>query len=272
MKRHLVHSEVGRTGAKAVKGTMDFYEEVFRRVAPQQMSAEHLKAEISLIVRALDLPSGGRLLDLGCGYGRIAVALAQRGYAVTGLDLSRSSLREARRAAREAGVRVRWLRRDMRDIRFVEHFQGAICMGAFGVLDSDEEDLEALVAVRRSLRAGGRFLLDHKNRDWQVRHFEPSGRVVMPDGAVSEWTAEIDSVGGYRWDYEVFTEADGSRREYSVRERLYTLAELTGMIEKAGLAFREVWGDHGGGEYGADSRRMIVLAEKSRRWGVAADL
>ncbi len=249
--------------ARAVGGTMDFYEEAFYRVASQQMSAERLKAEMDLVVPALALSPGARLLDLGCGYGRVAVPLAQQGYAVTGVDLAGTSLRVARKAAREAAVRIRWLRRDMRDIPFTDYFEAAICMGAFGVLETDEEDLRVLVAVRRALRPGGRFLLDHKNRQWQVRHFQPTGRVEMPDGAVSEWTTEIDLVGGYRWDYEVFTEPGGARREYAVRERLYTTEELVGMMKTAGLEVRRAWGGFDGQEYGLDSPRMIVLAEKA---------
>ncbi len=241
-----------------------FYEEAYCRVAPQQLSAERLNAELDLIVRALALPPGGRLLDVGCGYGRHAVPLAQRGYEVTGIDLSRTSLRVARASARESGVRVRFLRRDMRRMGLVDRFQGAICMGAFGALESDDDDLQALGTVRRALRPGGRFLLDHKNREWQVRHFQPTGRTELPDGAVSEWRAEIDLAGGYRWDYEVLTEADGSSREYAVRERLYTLTELMKMLASAGLTVREVWGDYNDGQYGLDSLRMIVLAENAK--------
>ncbi len=249
--------------AEAVKGTMAFYEDAYPRVAPQQISAQRLEAELDLIVRALDLPPGAPLLDLGCGYGRHAVPLARLGFAVTGLDLSRTSLRQARRSAREAGVRVRWLHRDMRDIPLADYFPAVICMGAFGVLETDEEDPRALIAVRQALMAGGKFLLDHKNREWQIRHFQPTGRTEMPDGALSEWRTEIDLIGGYRWDYEVFTKLGGARREYSVRERLYTLGELETMLKTAGLAVRQAWGDYGGGEYGLDSPRMIVLAEKA---------
>ena len=240
-----------------------FYENVYCRVAPQQLSAERLEAELDLIVRALDLPSGARLLDLGCGYGRHAIPLTQRGYAVTAMDLSRASLAVARRSAREAGVRVRWLRRDMRDIPFTDYFHAVICMGAFGALDNDQEDLKVLLAVQAALQPGGRFVLDHKSREWQLRHPQPGGRLELPDGAVSEWSTEIDLVGGYRWDYEVFLEADGTRREYKVRERLYTLEELSAMIAATGLSVRDVWGDYGGRDYGVDSLRMIVLAEKA---------
>ncbi len=240
-----------------------FYEEAYYRVAPQQLSAERLNAELELIARALELPAGGRLLDLGCGYGRHAIPLSRRGYEVTGVDLSRTSLREARRSAREAAVRVRWLRRDMRALPYANEFHGAICMGAFGALDDDNEDLRVLFAVRRALRHGGRFLLDHKNREWQVQHLQPAGRLELPDGAVSEWRVQLDLAGGYRWDYEVFTEVDGVRREYTVRERLYTLEEVEHMLSRAGPTLRCAWGDYATGELGPDSPRMIVLAEKA---------
>ena len=64
----------------------------------------------------LALPPEGRILDLACGYGRIAVPLARRGFQVTGLDLSKPLLAIARERAAQAGVTVEWRRADMRDI------------------------------------------------------------------------------------------------------------------------------------------------------------
>jgi cyclopropane fatty-acyl-phospholipid synthase-like methyltransferase len=53
-------------------------------------------AQIEFMVRALDLPEGASVLDLCCGWGRHTTRLAQRGYRVTGIDLSRYHLRLAR--------------------------------------------------------------------------------------------------------------------------------------------------------------------------------
>jgi hypothetical protein len=48
---------------------------------------------------------------------------------------------------------------------------------------------------------------------------------------------------------------------------VYTLRELTGMLERAGLCFRQAWGGFDGRDYSLDSRRIIVLAEKGQRIG-----
>jgi len=56
-------------------------------------------AQVVAAVREF-LPAAGRILDVGCGYGRIAIPLVELGYEVTGIDISRALLRAARREAR----------------------------------------------------------------------------------------------------------------------------------------------------------------------------
>ena len=62
-------------------------------------------------VRAL-LPSGARVLELGCGEGRDSVYFASCGCDVTGVDVSAAGLHKAERLARAHGVKVRWVRGD----------------------------------------------------------------------------------------------------------------------------------------------------------------
>jgi 2-polyprenyl-3-methyl-5-hydroxy-6-metoxy-1,4-benzoquinol methylase len=57
----------------------------------------------------------GRALDLACGAGRNAVWLAQRGWAVTGVDFSDVALANARRLAADRGVEVEWVLADLRE-------------------------------------------------------------------------------------------------------------------------------------------------------------
>jgi cyclopropane fatty-acyl-phospholipid synthase-like methyltransferase len=65
------------------------------------LPAERTAAEVNGVVGLLGLAPGARLLDLCCGHGRHAVPLAQLGYRVTGLDLSRTLLARAAAAAGE---------------------------------------------------------------------------------------------------------------------------------------------------------------------------
>jgi SAM-dependent methyltransferase len=112
--------------------------------------------EADVIVHALKPPRGAELLDVPCGCGRLAHALALRGYRVTGVDLSEESLDHARRA----GGGVVWEQRDMRDLPWVARFDGAYCVGnSFGYLD-DEGNEMFLRSVAASLKVGGTFVLE----------------------------------------------------------------------------------------------------------------
>ena len=59
-------------------------------------------------------PYAREICDCGCGTGSIAVRLAERGYKVTGVDLSTEMLARAGDKARRAGVRIPFVRQDMR--------------------------------------------------------------------------------------------------------------------------------------------------------------
>jgi 2-polyprenyl-3-methyl-5-hydroxy-6-metoxy-1,4-benzoquinol methylase len=252
---------------KSGKWYVDFFREGFyyRTYAP--MGHFHrTEEEAEFIVQALGLEPGAAILDLGCGQGRHTVALARRGYRMTGLDLTALHLRLARRAAREAGVEVRWQRADMRDILWEEEFDAVINMfTTFGYLESDEEDFKVLQAVARSLRPGGRFLIDTINRERLMRRWEElPARQKGLDGTIRIEERSFDFLTSRQRNRVVAVYPDGTRDEREIHLRLYTLTELTKMLSRAGLEFRRVWGWYGGQDYGFDSVRMIVLAEKER--------
>src|SRR5215472_2918927 len=112
-----------------------YYDVWFRRGASPE--AGRTAAEVAFLVQTLALPPGAALLDLACGQGRHAIALAQRGYRVTGLDLSASHLALARQAAAAEGVAVTWVEADMRALP-PGPFDAVINLfSAFGYLESD---------------------------------------------------------------------------------------------------------------------------------------
>ena len=90
-----------------------FGEEYFRVYAPF-LPEERTAREVEGIVRLLGLAPGSTILDLACGHGRHAIPLAERGYRVTGQDLSEVFLSRARADAAARGLAVRWVRQDIR--------------------------------------------------------------------------------------------------------------------------------------------------------------
>jgi SAM-dependent methyltransferase len=119
---------------------------------------EETRREADVLEGALAVPSGAELLDVPCGGGRLSLALAERGYRITGVDWSSEFLDHARSCS--GSDRVSWERRDMRDLPWRSRFDGAFCVGnSFGYLD-DEGNAAFLRAVCAALKPGARFVLE----------------------------------------------------------------------------------------------------------------
>jgi ubiquinone/menaquinone biosynthesis C-methylase UbiE len=111
------------------------------------------------MVRAMGLPAGARIVDLGCGPGVLSRDLARAGFSGVGLDGAAAMIQRCRTAAAAAGIADRWQYGvgDVEAIPFEDAtFDAAVCAGVIEYLPSDER---LLSEVARVLRPGGRFLL-----------------------------------------------------------------------------------------------------------------
>jgi SAM-dependent methyltransferase len=218
---------------------------------------ESAAAEAAFALRALRPPPGGRILDLACGAGRHARALATAGLAVVGLDLSPELLRVA--ASRGGGVRG-YVRGDMRALPFPRAFSCVtMFFTSFGYFATDAENDRVLAEVARVLAPGGGFLLDGMNRDAVLAGLVPrsdregpgdtrihEARWITPDGRRVEKRVRI-----FRPDRPV--------EEYTESVRLYSREELAERLEAAGLAVEGAFGDLAGSPPGPDRPRQVLV-------------
>jgi ubiquinone/menaquinone biosynthesis C-methylase UbiE len=102
------------------------------------------------------LGGGGRVLDLGCGNGRVALALAALGYEVEGLDISPSMVEEARAAAEAAGIDARFRVGDAVKLPYEESELDGVVFSCNGIGHlTGEGKVACLVELVRVLRPGG---------------------------------------------------------------------------------------------------------------------
>jgi len=136
----------------------------YGRLGPEGLAARtrpEWDQQIVERIRGL-LQPGDRILDVGCGYGRIAIPLALCGFDVVGIDISMSLLEAARREATKAGAKAQFLHRNMCSITLPEaSFDVVLCLwSAFRELLEPEEQLHALAGMHRVLKPGGLALLE----------------------------------------------------------------------------------------------------------------
>lgn len=133
------------------------------------LTGEQTQADADCIVELLGLRAGMRVLDLACGYGRTANALASRGVEVVGLDENERFLERARREAPGDKAPVEYVRGDMRSLPWRDEFDAVVCwFTSFGYF-TDAGNFAVLTEAFRALRRGGRLLIDTQNRDWFER-------------------------------------------------------------------------------------------------------
>jgi SAM-dependent methyltransferase len=193
---------------------------------------EHTEREADFLARTLAVPSGAELLDVPCGAGRLSLALAQRGYQLTGVDWSREFLNHAR--LRDTGHRVTWEQRDMRDLPWPRRFDGAFCFGnSFGYLD-DEGNAAFLRAVAAALKPGARFVLETPMvLENLLGHVQD--RAWWQVGEIRLLVANKYDHTRQRLDIEYTFVANGRIEVRNGSHRAYSYRELVALLETAGF-------------------------------------
>ena len=248
-----------------------FYDEYYFKEYASGLTDERARKEANFINSTLNLPQaapgatgGARILDLCCGYGRHTVELAAAGHSMVGQGLSATFLDLAKDAAAARNLQIQFVHADMREIPFEGEFDAVINMfTAFGYFD-DTENQKVLDVVARALKPGGKFLIDLLNTLRIIRDFLPQSWDELSDGTIVLTQRNYNLLTGYNEECRTYIAPDGSKREIQLTLRLYFYPELAKMLNCAGLALIQVFGDYDGSEYTWDSKWMIVLAEKQR--------
>lgn len=252
---------------KTIRKKEWFDDESFWRVMypfmfPQQRLTEGKQhAEKAL---RLAKPAGKSVLDLCCGPGRCSIALAQKGYSVTGVDKTKYLLGKARAKARSERVKVEWVRGDMREFVRPSTFALVLSMfTSFGYFDERHDDIRVLANIFKSLRPGGVFLIEMMGKERLAKIFQSPITHFLPDGTI--WVDRHEIVEDWTRSRNEWTVIrKGRTKTFSFTLNLYSGLELRERMERVGFVGVKLYGSLDGIEYDSDAERLVAVGRKPR--------
>ena len=238
-----------------------FNETYFRARPP--VIGKAAREEASFIFEVLGLSQQDRVLDAGCGFGRIAIPLAELGAQVVAMDISVDMTTKTLAFAKEAKVKIDVREGDFRRSHYQDAFDAIVCADTTFGSYSDSDNLSTLQAFYESLKPGGHLYLEVVNRDSCIRQlpgrtwWEGRGCLVQEDSEFVDVTSRVKVK-------RLVVTAEGGQDEHWVDLRLYSYHELHAMLTMMGF---EVTGTSGsfrtkGAFFATHSERIAIVARK----------
>jgi SAM-dependent methyltransferase len=229
-----------------------------------QLYAHRNEAEaadfIEQLLAELQPTQNSSMLDLGCGAGRHAKHLASKGFVVTGIDLSFSSIHKA---IKLQTPNLQFYRRDMRTpfghglFDYVFNF-----FTSFGYFTDVKENNLVLQNIFNALKPGGSVVIDYLNVPVAEKKIVPVENKDI-DGvryAITRWHDENFFFKKIRVEDVIA----GQPYEYIEQVSKFSLSHFEKMLFDHGFRIKNIFGNYQLNPYNAEqSERLIVMAEKA---------
>ncbi|ACJ33196.1 class I SAM-dependent DNA methyltransferase [Anoxybacillus flavithermus] len=235
----------------------------------QLMSDAPYDAWCTLVERTVaSYHNGKRLLDLGCGTGELAIRLAEKGFDVTGVDLSEQMLTIAQMKAEERGVNLSFFQQDMREFGPFEPFDTIVIFcDSLNYLLQEEDVIATFMRVHEQLRPGGLFLFDVHSLFKMEHVFLHHRTFASNDDQVSYIWNCYEGPWPHSVEHELtffvrLQEGMYERVDEMHVQRTYDVDQYVMWLKQAGFHVLHVWADFTEQQPTKESERIFFIAQK----------
>lgn len=246
-----------------MNNSSDWFREWFDSPYYHQLYFERDEKEatafINRLLSALHPPAYARVLDLACGRGRHSLILAEKGFDVTGIDLSVRSIAYARQFEKE---NLHFYQHDMRQALHIRYFDYVFnFFTSFGYFRTMRENENVIRTVSLSLKKGGIFVLDYLNTPYAEAHLVPHSQKEV-DGVLFTLTRWSDQNHFYKKIHIEDKKAEAPL-EYTEKVAKFSIDDFKRMFSVHGLQVRQVFGNYELAPYDpVNAPRLLLVAER----------
>jgi SAM-dependent methyltransferase len=214
---------------------------------------------VDKLVNTLQIPDHSFILDAACGKGRHSIALAEKGYDVTGVDICPSAITEAKQYETD---NLHFYLHDIRMPFYINYFNYAFnFFTSFGYFRTMREHNDAMRTLAQSLKMNGRLTIDYLNVHYTEENLKHTETIKHNEVVfnIERWCDEecfykrIHIEDAAKHVNETFTE----------QVEKFSLGDFTDMLSYQGLMVENVFGDYELSSYHVKkSPRMLIIAKK----------
>ena len=203
----------------------------------------------------LNIPEGGKILDLACGKGRHAVYLNTLGFDVTGVDLSEQSITHAKQFENPT------LKFNVHDMSkpYPDTFDAVFNLfTSFGYFENENCNLETIKSIKSELNEFGFGVIDFMNVNYILENLVEEN-VKTVEGI--DFHQKRHVTDGYIVK-DIRFEAAGASYEFQERVKAFTLKDFELLFEKAGVYLLDVFGDYKLRPYHSKTSERLIMIFK----------
>lgn len=215
--------------------------------------AEHF---LDLLLERVHLPSESRVLDLACGKGRHSLHLNQKGFLVTGVDLSAENINYCKAYENE---RLQFFQHDMRRILKVNYFDAIFNLfTSFGYFERDYENEKVVQAATSGLTKGGYFILDFLNIHVALNRLKSFEEKIIDD-CVFEISKKIENGKIIK---DIIVKKNAEKIAFREEVRILYPEDFYRFFAHSGLALLETYGSYRLDTFHANSSQRLIFVTR----------
>ncbi len=235
-----------------------YYKEIWRSLIPDELTVK----EVDFMVPYFKLDSSSKVLDLMCGYGRHAIAMARKGVSVIAIDNLSDYTNEISETADKEQLPLKVIKADVINYKIDEVVDLAICMGNSLNFFTAEDTIKLLSNISAHLKPGGHLLINN----WSLAEIAVKNFKEKSWSRVGELKFLTDSKMLFR-PTRIETESiiiapNGETETKIAIDYIFSINEMETMLKKAGLSLKEIYSIPGRKKFTVGEPRAYLVAEK----------